>query len=358
VIFSLGIETSCDECSVAVVALQNANDVNSNHAAPRFEVKSLSTYSQIQLHRPYGGVVPEVASRNHFLQMQPVLQDAVQKAGVSATELDVISVTNRPGLMGALLVGVTTAKTFAYAVQKPLVPVHHLAGHLISPYLNHDTASTIRYPAIFLMVSGGHTQLHLVASDPANWEDDFLPQSLKGKSIDDAAGEAFDKTAKTLGFPYPGGAYLDRAAVNGNPQAFAFPRALSKKGNLEFSFSGLKTAVATQFKKCQESGAITEKLLADLAASTQAAIVDSLIQKSLQAVEMFHAQSIVIVGGVSANSELRRRFPESAMVPVIFPDLAYSTDNAAMIAAVGAVQFSRNQALTPAQYLDLNAYAF
>lgn len=343
---SIGIETSCDECSASIVELHLQDDTS------RPVVRSLCTYSQIKEHRPFGGVVPEVASRNHLLQVQPVIEQALKDANYSYNDIDVISVTNRPGLIGALLVGVTAAKGLAYALKKPLAAVHHLHGHLVSPFLldgdrkNND----VTYPAIFLMVSGGHTQIHVIHEPPHLWGASLLKDSLVGHSQDDAAGEAFDKTAKMLGYPYPGGKYLDEAAKGGNINAYKFPRGLPQKDNLNFSFSGLKTAVSLEIKK-----SFQESNRSDFAASVQNAIVDSLISKTLRAVDLHKAKSIVVVGGVSANSHLRSRFSVESSVPVLFPDLKYSTDQAAMIAAAGA--FMHAQGRSTMDYLHLNGHA-
>ena len=343
----LGIETSCDECSASVL----------RHEGNEFTPLSVSTFSQIELHQPFGGVVPEVASRNHFEQIEPVIAEAMKLAKVSYQDIDAISVTNRPGLIGALLVGVTAAKAIAYAVEKPLVPVHHLEGHLMSAFLTSEKKNTpIQYPAVFLMVSGGHTNLHLINEPPLEWKASVLKDSLRGRSIDDAAGEAFDKTAKILGFPYPGGKWIDETAQGHNPAAFDLPRGLKQKDSYEFSFSGLKTAVMLLAKRLEMEGRL-ENELGDVCASVQEAILDPLIRKTLLLSKENHAKSIVIVGGVAANSRLRKRMAEESKVPVIYPDLKYCTDNAAMIAAAGAVRFAQGQGMTQEQYLKLNAFA-
>jgi len=350
---AFGLETSCDECSASVV----------RYSAPdRYEVLSLATYSQIEEHKPYGGVVPEVASRNHLEQVSVIIQQAIQQAGCQYEDFDVISVTNRPGLVGALLVGVSAAKAIAYATHKKLMPVHHLEGHLISPWLTHpgQTLKTIPFPAIVLLVSGGHTQLHWVEHSPQNWDADILKNSLLGKSLDDAAGEAFDKTAKILGFPYPGGKWIDEQGRLGDPRAFSFPRALKQKTSLDFSFSGLKTSVMLTVQKLTASGELTDpstkqSVRADLCASLQEAILDSLISKSGQAVRFKQAKSLIVVGGVSANSRLRERLAAESSVPVFFPKLEFCTDNAAMIAAVGANRHARGESTD--DFFTLNAFA-
>lgn len=343
----LGIETSCDECSAAVLLHEKQGGVD------RFIPLSVSTYSQIELHQPFGGVVPEVASRNHLEQVQPVVWDALQIAKIEVQDCDAIAVTNRPGLIGALLVGVTAAKALSYVAEKPLIPVHHLEGHLMSAFIGNPA---IQFPAVFLMVSGGHTNLYYIEEPPLLWKKDLLKTSLFGRSIDDAAGEAFDKTAKLLGFPYPGGKWIDEKAAGGNADAFQFPRALRNRDSFEFSFSGLKTSVMLQAERLRDQ--VTDNVvLRDLCASVQEAIVDPLVQKTIRLAEMKRAKTIVVVGGVAANSRLRRKFEKESTIPVFYPDLNYCTDNAAMIAAAGAVRFAQGAGLAAQDYLTLNAYA-
>jgi N6-L-threonylcarbamoyladenine synthase len=344
----LGIETSCDECSASVL----------HHEGNRYRPLSVSTFSQIELHQPFGGVVPEVASRNHLEQIEPVIWDALGQARVEISDLDAIAVTNRPGLIGALLVGVTAAKALAYAAKKPLVPVHHLEGHLMSAFLPRgpEFTESIEFPAVFLMVSGGHTHLHLIETAPEAWSPSMLQDSLRGRSLDDAAGEAFDKTAKILGYPYPGGRWIDEAARGGDPGAFELPRGLKQKEGFDFSFSGLKTAVLLLTKRLEGEGAL-DAAIPDLCASIQEAILDPLVRKTLQLARQGKARSIVVVGGVAANSRLRSRLASEAPIPVHYPDMKYCTDNAAMIAAAGAVRFGQGRGLSSGEFLKLNAFA-
>jgi N6-L-threonylcarbamoyladenine synthase len=354
----LGIETSCDECSASVVRYEPES----------IEVLSCETFSQIALHRPYGGVVPEIASRNHLETVNPMIERALEAAGVRASALDAIAVTNRPGLVGALLVGVSAAKSMAYALGKPLVPVHHLEGHATSIFLHSKgkppmPRNSIGYPLLIAIVSGGHTNLHLAQAAPELWTPDFLARSLVGRSRDDAAGEAFDKTAKLLGFPYPGGRWIDEIAAEGkgNPDAFDFPRALPQRSTLDFSFSGLKTAVALKAEELRKNGTLEDRL-PDLCASVQEAIVDALFTKISIAIRENRCRNLAIVGGVAANSRLRGMLASEWKSmglerPPILPEMRFCTDNAAMIAGAGAFRFRQNRFQRSPEFLTLNAYA-
>ena len=349
----IGIESSCDECSASVVTLRPGSH--------RVEVRSVATFSQIQIHAPYGGVVPELASRNHLETINAMIEQALAEAGVDARDLDAIAVTQRPGLVGALLVGVTAAKAMAMALEKPLVPVHHLEGHLSSLFLDRDEPALEHLPLLAAVISGGHTNLYVLKDSPSNWPADVLSRSLVGRSRDDAAGEAFDKTAKLMGFPYPGGVWIDRtAALGGRPDTYDFPRALPQKDVLDFSFSGLKTAVALEIKKLNPDE--LERAKPDLCASVQEAIVDALIRKIRLAYREFGCRSLAIVGGVAANSRLRARLEEETRrlglaVAPSFPAREYCTDNAAMIAGAGAFRYRQGKFLTGRDRLSLAAQA-
>lgn len=354
----LGIESSCDECSAAVVRGSRTDD--------SVQVLSVATFSQIEIHRPYGGVVPEIASRNHLESIGPMIDRALAEAGLGSDpfqEIDAIAVTNRPGLVGALLVGVSAAKALAYAMGKPLVAVHHLEGHAASVFLDREgkDGGEMPLPLLLALVSGGHTNLYVMREPPSRWPADFLARSLVGRSRDDAAGEAFDKTAKILGFPYPGGVWIDKAAQGGDASRFPLPRALPQKSTFDFSFSGFKTAVSLTAEKLRKEGNF-EKSLPDLCASIQEAIVDALLTKIFLAAREHGCGSLAVVGGVAANSRLRGRLDSEwnangFQVPPLFPRLSYCTDNAAMIAAAGLFRYRQGRALTLDEMLTLNAVA-
>jgi N6-L-threonylcarbamoyladenine synthase len=314
----LGIESSCDETGVALVETR---------AGGLPALRGQALYSQVDMHQAYGGVVPELASRDHIRRVLPLAESVLQQAAVALADIDVVAYTRGPGLAGALLVGAGVACALGAALGKPVLGVHHLEGHLLSPFLGADPP---QFPFVALLVSGGHTQLMQV--------DDVGQYQLLGETIDDAAGEAFDKSAKLMGLGYPGGPALSRLAEQGDPQAFKLPRPLLHSGDLDFSFAGLKTAVLTQAKKL---GADLEARKADLAASTQAAIVEVLVKKSLAALERSGLDRLVVAGGVGANKALRAQLEaacKSRGVRVHYPELEFCTDNGAMIAMAAAMR--------------------
>lgn len=312
----LGIESSCDETAAAVV--ENGRIIRSQVVA-----------SQISVHGPYGGVVPELASRKHVEAIIPVIDQAVRESGCSFEDIDAVGVTCGPGLVGSLLVGIAAAKAIAYALDKPLIPVNHLEGHLWAAFIDGDPPAD---PSVCLVVSGGHTALYFVQPGKT--------AQLLGTTLDDAAGEAFDKVAKLLGLGYPGGVVIERLSEKGNPGAFSFPRSFLGKDSLDFSFSGIKTAVVNFVRKFGSPVNGNERVLPyrveDVAASFQEAVVDVLIEKTTMATEQKGVRNVVVVGGVAANRRLRGRFTERAMErgwDLRLPSLSLCTDNAVMIAA-------------------------
>jgi N6-L-threonylcarbamoyladenine synthase len=314
----LGIESSCDETGVALV--ESAGD-----AVPALLAHAL--HSQVKMHQDYGGVVPELASRDHIRRVLPLAQQVLGEAGWTLSDVDVVAYTRGPGLAGALLVGAGVACALGAALERPVLGVHHLEGHLLSPFLSSDPPE---FPFVALLVSGGHTQLMRV--------DGVGRYTLLGETIDDAAGEAFDKSAKLLGLGYPGGPALSRLAQQGDAKAFKLPRPLLHSGDLDFSFAGLKTAVLTQAKKLGDG---LEARKADLAASTEAAIVEVLVKKSLAALERSGLARIVVAGGVGANRLLRQQLDAECArrgVRVHYPELDLCTDNGAMIAMAAAMR--------------------
>ncbi|MBF5006458.1 tRNA (adenosine(37)-N6)-threonylcarbamoyltransferase complex transferase subunit TsaD [Diaphorobacter caeni] len=323
----LGFESSCDETGVALVRVPDDGGVPA--------LLSHALHSQIEMHRAYGGVVPELASRDHIRRALPLTQKVLTDAGVSLTDVDVVAFTRGPGLAGALLVGAGVACSLAASLDKPVLGVHHLEGHLLSPFLSADPPE---FPFVALLVSGGHTQLMRV--------DGVGEYEILGETIDDAAGEAFDKSAKLMGLPYPGGPVLSKLAEGGDPKAFKLPRPLLHSGDLDFSFAGLKTAVLTQAKKLGDE---LEARKADLAASTQAAIVEVLVKKTLAALDQTGMKRVVVAGGVGANRLLREQLNEACAlrkIRVHYPELHLCTDNGAMIAMAAAMrlQAGREQA--------------
>jgi N6-L-threonylcarbamoyladenine synthase len=316
----LGIESSCDETGAALVQAQS-------HGVPQLLAQAL--HSQVRMHADYGGVVPELASRDHIRRVLPLVSRVLQQSDRTIDDVDLVAFTRGPGLAGALLVGAGSACAMAAALGKPVLGVHHLEGHLLSPFLSADPP---QFPFIALLVSGGHTQLMRV--------DAVGRYELLGETIDDAAGEAFDKSAKLMGLGYPGGPALARLAEHGDAQVFRLPRPLLHSGNLDFSFAGLKTAVHTQLRKLGSRPC--DQDLAHLAAATQAAIVDVLVAKAMRAVEDSALGRLVVAGGVGANSALRARLDEQCRkkgVCVHYPELSLCTDNGAMIALAAAMRW-------------------
>jgi N6-L-threonylcarbamoyladenine synthase len=314
----LGIETSCDETAVALV--EDGRKILSNVLS-----------SQHEIHGRFGGVVPELASRAHLERLNPLLDEALRRAGAGWGEVDAVAVTRGPGLVGALLVGLATAKALSLAMGVPLVGVNHLEGHIYANALEHDLPDP---PYVCLLVSGGHTML---LSIPAPFRYEVL-----GQTLDDAAGEAFDKVARFLGLGYPGGPVLDRLAREGDPEAVRFPRAMAGSGDFDFSLSGLKTAVIRHVRAEQAAG--REIPTADLAASFQEAVVDVQVQKTIAAAEQKGAGAILMGGGVVANSRLRElmsREAERRSIPLLYPSLELCTDNGAMIASAGFFRLER-----------------
>ena len=327
----LGIESSCDETGVALVRIDGPG-------VPRLLAHAL--HSQVQMHAAYGGVVPELASRDHIRRVLPLTREVMTQAGCGLADVDVVAFTRGPGLAGALLVGAGVACGLAAALDRPTLGIHHLEGHLLSPFLSADPPA---FPFVALLVSGGHSQLMRVEA-VGRYE-------LLGETIDDAAGEAFDKSAKLLGLGYPGGPALARLAERGNPSAFALPRPLLHSPNLDFSFAGLKTAVMTQYRRL--GAAPTDQQRADMAASTQAAIVDVLVKKSLKALTATGLSRLVVSGGVGANAELRRQLNAAAHrlgLRVHYPELALCTDNGAMIGLAAAMRLQAGAATAAKDY--------
>ncbi len=325
----LGVESSCDETAAAVLVHGKlvSNVIN----------------SQIDIHRLYGGVVPELASRHHLQNIYPVVQAALDQAGLSLDDLEGMAVTQGPGLVGALLIGLSFVKAISLVKKIPYVGVDHLAGHLLSVFLGAEKPD---FPFVALIASGGHSSIFLVQS--------YFDYQLLGRSRDDAAGEAFDKVAKLLGLPYPGGPIISQLAVSGNRQAIAFPRAWLAPDSLDFSFSGVKTSVANHVNACRQAG--RELAIPDICASFQEAVVEVLVKKTMQAARDNGIKTLVVAGGVAANPRLRELFVEHCPtkgLALFLAPLEFCTDNAAMIALAGSYQFAKNKTLS----YEMDAYS-
>lgn len=317
-VWILAVETSCDETAAAVV--KNGRRVLSN-----------VIYSQIDLHTLYGGVVPEIASRKHIEKINPVIEKALTDAGVGLEQITAVAVTCGPGLVGALLVGVSAAKAIAFAAGKPLVGVHHIEGHICANYIENKE---LEPPFLCLVVSGGHSHLVMVR--------DYGTYEILGRTRDDAAGEAFDKVARAIGLGYPGGPKIDKVSCEGNPDAIAFPRAKVADNSYDFSFSGLKSAVLNYLNACQMKGTPVER--ADVAASFQKAVVDVLVEHSKRALEDLGVKKFAVAGGVASNSHLRAALQamcDETGVLFYHPSPVFCTDNAAMIGSAGYYEYCR-----------------
>ena len=318
----LGIETSCDETGIAIYDDEQGLIAN-------------QLYSQIKLHADYGGVVPELASRDHIRKTVPLIQAALKEANLTSADIDGVAYTAGPGLVGALMVGSSIGRSLAYAWNVPAVAVHHMEGHLLAPMLEDNPP---QYPFVALLVSGGHTQLISVTG--------IGQYRLMGESIDDAAGEAFDKTAKLLGLDYPGGAKLSKLAEQGDSSRFHFPRPMTDRPGLDFSFSGLKTAAANTIHQYSQSIELDEQTKADIARAFEDALVDTLLIKSRRALEQTGFNRLVIAGGVSANKTLRNKLAElmaQRKGQVYYPRIEFCTDNGAMIAYAGMIHLKQQQ---------------
>lgn len=330
--YVLGIETSCDDTSCAVV------DENGF-------VKAMLSANQDSVHRPFGGIVPEIASRNHTMTLLPLVDQVLKKANLTIEDIDGVAATNRPGLLGSLLVGMVAAKTLSLSLNKPWIGVHHIEGHLMAPFLNDETykaPTEWKYPFLSLVVSGGHTSLFKVL--------EFGKYELLGATIDDAAGEAFDKFAKMAGLGYPGGVQVDKLSQTGKRDAYKFPRALITEDNFDFSFSGLKTSAQRILSDMKEDE--MKSNIESLCASYQEAIVEVLFEKTMKAARKHKIKHVTVTGGVSANSRLREKFQSEKSISVAIPPLRFCTDNAAMIGLTGL------KYLEQGKFSDLNTGVF
>jgi N6-L-threonylcarbamoyladenine synthase len=330
----LGIETSCDETSAAILEKQDH----------RLSLKSNIIASSLPIHTKTGGIIPENAAREQVKYILPVIQEALNKAKLSIDDIDAIALTSGPGLIGSLLVGVETAKTMSFVLDKPIVPINHMVGHIYANWIDYPD---IELPALAMVVSGGHTDLVVIKK-----HGDI---KLLGGTRDDAAGEAFDKIARLLGQPYPGGPFIQEQAKKGNPKRFQFPRPLIGSHDYQFSFSGLKTAVLREVQKLkQDNKELDQQTIADIALATQNAVVSVLVKKALKAAKEHNVKSILISGGVAANQHLREQLEQVTQkelpeVNVYFPSTKLCTDNGAMIAAAAAYNFK------PVPWQDITA---
>lgn len=316
----LSIETSCDETAVAII--EDGRRILANRI-----------YSQIDIHQKYGGVVPEIASRNHIIKLPYIIDEALAESKLTLREIDAIGVTKGPGLIGALLIGLSTAKAMAYSLKIPLIGVHHIEGHIAANFLDYPE---LEPPFLTLVVSGGHSHLIMV--------DDYQSFEVLGKTKDDAAGEAFDKVARVLGLGYPGGPAIDAAAKLGNPQAIAFPRVTLEKDSLDFSFSGLKSAVLNYLNKCKMKE--IDINVNDVAASFQIAVVEVLVEKTIRAAKNVGIGKIAMAGGVSSNSLLRAKMTTAAVenkMSLYYPKSILCTDNAAMIGSMAYYNYQNGR---------------
>ncbi|MCD6471108.1 tRNA (adenosine(37)-N6)-threonylcarbamoyltransferase complex transferase subunit TsaD [bacterium] len=322
----LGIETSCDETAASVIKIKRGRGY------PHFFILSNIVASQIKIHQKYGGVVPELAARHHLKNIIPIIDQAIKKAKIKPKNIDLISVTSHPGLITSLLVGLEAAKTLAYLWQKPLAKVNHLKAHI---YVNYLKNKKIKFPALGLIVSGGHTELVLM-------KDKFSFKKI-GQTLDDAAGECFDKIAKMLDIGYPGGPIIEKLAKKGNPSAYNLPRPMINSQDFNFSFSGLKTAMLYKLRDLKKKKKNIKKLIPDLAAGTQQAIIDVLLKKTIKAAKKYKVKTIMLAGGVAANQQLRKQLQEKInyYLPTthyLTPNTQFCTDNAAMVAIAGYFQ--------------------
>lgn len=324
----MGVESSCDETAVAII--KDAKEVLAN-----------VVLSQIDIHKEFGGVVPEVASRHHVASVTLVFEEALKIANISPCEIDVVAVTEGPGLIGSLLVGINAAKAFAFAHNIPIIGVNHLAGHIYANSIEHD----MEFPLVSLLVSGGHTELILMK--------DHNKYERLGTTLDDAVGEAYDKVARTVGIPYPGGPGIDKQAALGN-DTYNLPRVYLDKDQFDFSFSGIKSAVINLVHNAHQRG--EEINVPDLCCSFQEAVTDVLVYKTKHAAKKYNAKMVILAGGVAANKRLRAKLTEAITdIPVCMPSFKYCTDNAAMIAALGYYQFKENPT---SRKLDINGIPY